>query len=238
MVCILYAQLYDNKCLLHVYMRVYIGSRCSGNLVQDIVFVIQASYNTQFTLQQVKEFVATVSTELLHNSPQTAVGVIVFSRDAAYIHFNLQAYSSLSTLVMAINELPYFSGSIAHINKALTLLVSSAYDGTLGLRNDSSKVAIIITDERISAIAAHHSLNVFDIYVIGPPYVWGLIPFASSPEFVDSTSSFFSTSLQKIKDRILPEMCNGKESVCTYVCRSVFLHEFKKAVGINQCNEK
>ena len=201
----------------------YIGNRCSGNLVQDVVFVIQASFNTQFTLQQVKKFVATVTTELLLNSPQTAVGVIVFSSDA-YIHFNLQAYASLSTLVMAIDQLPYFSGRSGHIDKALALLVSSAHDRTLGLRNDSSKVAIVITDESISAIAAFHSSNVFDVYVIGPPYVWKSIPMASSPEFVDSISSFINTSLQKIKDGILPELCNGKKSVCTYICRSTFFH--------------
>lgn len=172
-----------------------------------------------------KKFVATITTELIRNSPQTAVGVIL-SSTRAYIYFNLQAYTSLSTLLMAINELPYDERAGSYEEKGLTLLLSSAQNGALRLRNNSSKIAIILTDRRpnrysygisgtLSAADALHSSNIFDIYAIGRTSFRQLKLIASSPEFAYSVSSFTSTELQRTKNEILPHLCAGKYSVCT-----------------------
>ena len=186
-----------------------------------MVFVIEANFFSESSFEQMKKFVATITTELIRNSPQTAVGVILFSTEA-YIHFNLQAYTSLSTLLMAINELPYDERTGAYGERGLALLLSSAQNGALGLRNNSSKVAIVITDRRpysisrtLSAADALHSLNIFDIYAIGRTDFRELKSIASSPEFAYSVSSFTSTELQKTKDEILPQLCTGKYFVCT-----------------------
>lgn len=217
--------MYNSEVIIS-YVCIYVGSRCSANLIQDVVFVIKENFFTESSFEQMKKFVASITTELIRNSPQTAVGVILFST-RAYIHFNLQAYTSLSTLLMAINELPYDEERVGSFEeKGLALLLSSAQNGALGLRNDSSKVAIIITDirpsrysygipETLSAADALHSLNIFDIYVIGRTGFRDLKLIASNPEFSYSVSSFTSTELQQTINEILQQLCAGKHSVYT-----------------------
>ena len=145
------------------------------------------------------------------------MGVILFS-NTAYIRFTLQTYTSLSSLLSAINQLPY-SGGGTDTAEALTLLLSTAQNGVLGLRNDSSKVAIVITDGQsndrlatLSAAAALHSLNIFDVYAIGVEgaYVPELEGIASIPEFVFFTDSFTSDGLNQLQERILPQLCNSE----------------------------
>ena len=160
---------------------------------------------------------AVITTELIRNSSRSSVGVILFDSNA-HIQFSLQTYTSLNSLLSAINNLPY-SGGGTDTAEALTLLLSSAQNGTLGLRNDSFKVVIVITDGRsssssatLSAAARLHASNIFDVYAVGVDgaYLPELQGIASSPDFVFFTSSFNSTGLQQLQDGILPQLCNSK----------------------------
>ena len=194
-----------------------IGSRCSSNLIQDVVFVIDTSGSIGSTrFQLIREFTANITTELIRNSPRSAVGIILFG-STAYIRFSLQTYTNLSSLLSAINQLPY-SGGGTDTDEALTLLLSTAQNGVLGLRNDSSKIAIIITDGQssdrsatLSAAAALHASNIFDVYAIGVDgaNLDELEGIASNPNFVFFTSSFNSTGLQLLQSRIVPQLCDG-----------------------------
>ena len=169
----------------------------------------------QFPL--IRDFTANLTSELFRSSPQSTAGVI-FIQSYAEIWFNLQTYTNLSALLTAINQLPYRGGTPA-ISKALTLLLSTAQDEALGLRSDSSKLAIVISGGRSSnqsatssAAAALHASNIFDIYAVG---VGGadlneLEAIASGPEFVFFTSFLNSVNLQQLKVKILQQMCNGK----------------------------
>ena len=106
-------------------------------------------------------------------------------------------------------------------------MLSSAQNGTLGLRSSSSNVAIVITDGRSnsrtatsSAASVLRASNIFDIYTVG---VGGadlteLRAIASSPEFVFFTSSFTSFGLQQLQVGILQELCfQGSKNIihCT-----------------------
>ena len=192
------------------------------------MFVIDTSGSIGSTrFQLIREFTANITTELFHNSPRSAFGVILFS-SSAYIEFNLQAYDNLNSLLSAINQLPYNGGG-TDTAEALTLLLSTAQNGALGLRQDSSKVAIVITDGRsnsqsatISAAAALHASNIFDVYAVGVDGadVTELEGIASSPEFVFFTNYFNYNGLQQLQDRIIPELCACKYSIScvrTYV---------------------
>jgi len=181
------------------------------------VFVIDASRRIRSSrFQYIREFTANITTELISNSPRTAVGVILFG-SSAHIQFNLRAHTSLNTLLSAINLLPY-SGGLTNTAEALTLLLSSAQNGTLGLRSDASPVAIVITNGRStyatsSAAAALHASNIFDVFAVGVNRadVTELQIIASNPEFVFFTNSFNSSSLQQLhEDRILPHLCTCK----------------------------
>ena len=168
--------------------------------------------------QLIREFTADITTELIRNSPRSSVGVILFS-DIAYIRFSLQTYTSLSSLLSAINNLPYNDGPSTDTDEALALLLSTAQNGVLRLRSDSSKVAIIITDGQsssrtatLSAAARLHASNIFDVYAVGVAgaYLPELRGIASSPDFVFFTSSFNSSGMQQLKDILMPQLCSGK----------------------------
>ena len=185
-----------------------------------MVFVIDTSGSIGFSnFQMIRNFVANITTELIQNSPQSAVGVILYN-DRAWIQFNLQAYTNLSTLLSAIYRLPY-SGGGTDTAEALTLLLSSAQNGTLGLRNDSSNVAIVITDGHsnsqsatLSAANLLHASNIFDVFAVGIDGAdqTELQGIASSPKFVFFSSSFSGTRLQELQDNILSELCSSKYS--------------------------
>ena len=197
----------------------YIGSGCSGNSVLDVVFVIDTSGSIgSSNFQLIREFTANITAELIRNSPRSSVGVILFSSNA-HIQFNLQTYASLNSLLSAINRLPYDDGSSTDTAEALTLLLSTAQNGVLRLRSDSSKIAIVITDGQSSsssatssAAAALHASNIFDVYAVGidGADLTEIRGIASSPEFVFFTNSFNNTGLQQLQDRILPQLCNSK----------------------------
>ena len=222
-------------------MCIYItGSRCSGDSVLDVVFVIDTSGSIGFPrFQLIKEFIADITTELIRNSPRSSVGVILFS-SYAHIEFNLQTYTSLSSLLSAINNLPY-SGGGTDTAEALILLLSSAQNGTLGLRNDFSKVAIVITDGEsnsqsatLSAAARLHASNIFDdVYAVGVDGadLTELQGIASSPDFVFFTNSFNSSGLQQQEDRLISQLCGGKY---TYITCIIFCG-WIKSYTLNQC---
>ena len=167
--------------------------------------------------QLIRQLIANITTELIHNSPRSAVGVILFG-SSSHIEFNLQAYDNLNSLLSAINQLPYKGGG-TNTAEALTLLLSSAQNGALGLRSGSSKVAVIITDGQsnsqsatLSAAAALHASNTFKVYAVGVDGadVTELEGIASSPELVFFTNY---NGLQQLQDRIIPESCASKYSI-------------------------
>jgi len=184
------------------------------------VFVIDASFfafGGSFRFQMIREFTASITTELISNSPRSAVGVILFGSNA-HIQFNLRAHNSLNTLLSAINQLPYRGGG-RNTAEALTLLLSSAQNGSLGLRSYSTRVAIVITvgssnnqSATLSAAAALHTSNIFDVFVVGDTGddVTELQAIASNPEFVSFTSFYYSSELQQLQDRILLQFCACK----------------------------
>ena len=201
------------------YQYIGTGRRCSGSSVQDLVFVIDESGSIGSSrFQMIREFVGDIATELILQSPRSAVGVILFD-DIARIQFNLRAHTSLSSLLSAINRLPYNGGG-TDTAEALRLLLSSARNGALGIRSDTSNVAIVITDGRsnsrsatLSAAAALHASNIFDVFAVG---VGGaglteIEAIASSPEFVFFSSSFTSFSLQQLQERIIAQLCTRKK---------------------------
>ena len=167
--------------------------------------------------QSIRQFIANITTKLFHNRISPAVGVITFN-NSARLYFNLQAHADLSTLLSAIENIPYHGGT-TNTAAALRLLLSTAQDGTLGLRNDSSKIAIVITDgdstypnATSSAATTLHASNIFDVNAVG---IAGanrpeLRRIANNSEFVFFANSFNSTDLQQLQETILPELCISK----------------------------
>ena len=169
--------------------------------------------------QLIREFIANITVEVISKSSSSAVGVILFN-DTAHIEFDLKTYTNLSALLSAISQLPY-SGGKTNIFNALRTLLLSGQNGLLKLRKDSSKVAVVITNEEFiglsvtSYIAATlHDVNMFDVFAIGAEgtNLTQLQAIASSPELVFAINSFSRIALQQLQDQVIPEMYDGKYS--------------------------
>jgi len=193
-------------------------------VVKDIVFVIDTSSSIgSFQFQRIRTFVARVTTDLKLNSPESRVGIILFDRFTR-LQFNLQRHTSLSTLLPAINPgLPYFGDFSTNTANALQFLLSSAQNGVLGIRNETSNIAIVITDGRSdntnltqSAAAALHVANIFDIYAIGfgSADINELHTIASDPSFVYFTNFFSDFITQQLETNLTDQLCSGKSIAC------------------------
>ena len=184
------------------------------------MFVIDTSSSIgTFQFQMVREFVDNFTINLKLHSPESSIGVILFD-NFARINFTLGEHTSLTTLSPAINPgLPYFRGFRTNTAGALRLLLSTARNGILGIRNETSNIAIVITDGQSdnqfstqSAAAALHGANIFDVYAIG----YGsadtneLNTIASDPHFVYFTNFFNQFDIQQLQMNLIDQLCSCK----------------------------
>ena len=200
-----------------------------------------------YRFQMVREFVNNMTINLKLNSPESSVGVILFD-NFARIHFNLEAHTSLTTLSPAINPgLPYSRGFGTDTAGALRLLLSSAQNGLLGIRNDSSNIAIVITDGRSnnqfstrSAAAALHAANIFDVYAIGygSADINELNTIANDPNFVYFTNFFDRFDIQQLQMNVSDQLCSCKYLlsciiVCTvYIYIYIYIYIYKHTMTV------
>ena len=195
---------------------------CPRHIVRDVVFVIDTSSSIGFSrFQLVRELAENITITLKLNSPETLFGLITFDTFAQF-EFNISKHTDLSTLLPAINPgLPYYSGFGTNTSSALSLLLSGSVEGGfLQLRENTSKVAIVITDSishRLpslqSAENSLHATNIFDIYAVGitdNSYYWNFRPMAGNPFYYSFTRIFTSRSAQQLKEDIIELLCSSK----------------------------
>jgi len=148
---------------------------------------------------------------------RSLVGTIIYSTDAN-IHFNLLEHTNASTLLPALKNLPYTRGT-SNTHLALRLLLGSAQNGRMRLRNGYPHIAIVVTDGKFASGEATirqanrlHSANIFQVYAvgIGDFDVTGLNKIATSPSLVSSTTSFNFTAIQELEQRVIQQFCQCK----------------------------
>ena len=204
---------------------------CSSGVVQDVVFVIDTSSSIgSYRFQLVRELIENITASVAVNSPETLFGLITFDNYARF-EFNITRHTDLSTLLPAINPgLRYYRGHDTNTASALSLLLyGSAEDGVLHLRNETSKVAIVITDYNSddynyyyyyysssssslqSAANSLHAANIYDVYAvgIGNNNYEELQLIASDPSFVFSTYSLNSYTAQQLVEDVVNPLCSG-----------------------------
>ena len=184
------------------------------------MFVIDSSYYVgSYQFQMIREFVDNITVSLKLNSPESSVAVILYDYTAR-IYFNLEAHTSLSTLSPAINPgLPYYYGYSRNTSAALRLLLSSAQNDSLGIRNETSNIAIVITGGQSddyystqSAAAALHAANIFDVYAIGydSANIYELNTIASDPHFVYFTNFYNTYDIEELRMNVTDQLCSCK----------------------------
>ena len=175
----------------------------------------------------IREFVDNITVSLKLNSPESSVAVILYDYTAR-IHFNLEAHTSLSTLSPAIDPgLPYYYNNGRDTAAALRLLLSSTQNGSLGIRNKTSNIAIVITGGRSdyqnstqSAAAALHTANIFDVYAIGYDRAdnYELNTIASDPHFVYFTAFYNRYDIEELQMNITDQLCSCKKLIILLLC--------------------
>jgi len=149
---------------------------------------------------------------------ESLVGVILYSGTAS-IHFDLLEYTNKVTLLSAINPgIPYLGGG-TNTAGALTLLLSSAQNGRLGLRNGRTHLAVVITDGASDSplstqIAANqiHSANIFDeVYAVGVggADVTELNRIATNPSSVLFTHQFDAAVIRILRRNLTTQLCES-----------------------------
>ena len=211
----------------------YIG--CTKRVGRDVVFVIDTRYyytsGTGSRFQLVRELIESIIINIKLNSPETLFGLITFDNIARF-EFNISEHTNLSTLLPAINPgLPYYSGSRTNTASALRLLLSGSVEGGyLQLRENTSKVAIVIingytSDDYSLRSAANslHAANIFDVYAIGTGInrYSELKLIASDPSLIFSTTSLTSSTAQQIEKFVTDKLCTGNYFLCNYVVCSL-----------------
>ena len=190
---------------------------CTIDEVKDVVFLIDTYYTTTlYEFQMIREFVDNITINLKLKTPESLIGVILFDRGAR-IEFNLTTHTSLSTLSPRINPgLPYTYDYIRNTAAALNLLLSSTQNGSLGIRNETSHIAIVITGgwsdySTQFAAAALHAANIFDVYAIGynGADINELNTIASDPNFVYFTN-FNRNISEELKIILTNQLCSCK----------------------------
>ena len=204
---------------------------CSSGVVQDVVFVIDTSSSIgSYRFQLVRELTENITTSIAVNSPETLFGLITFDNYARF-EFNITRHTDLSTLLPAINPgLPYYRGYSTNTARALSLLLSeSMEDGLLQLRNETSKVAIVITDgysssssSLQSAANSLHAANIYDVYAvgIGNNNYYELQLMASDSSFVLSTYNLTTLTSQLLGEDVVDHLCSSK-------CLVMYVHTIR-----------
>ena len=178
------------------------------------MFVLDTSISLAEYYNQLRQFTTNITSMLDIGLEESLVGLILYSTDAT-IHFNLLEHTNVSTLLQALDTFPSTSGT-SNTHLALSLLLRSAQNGRLGLREGRPHVAIIVTDgkstrgeEAFRQANKLHRANIFDVYTvgIGDVDVEGLNEIASSPSSVFTTDIF---SLAAIEQRIIQRLCLSK----------------------------
>ena len=194
---------------------------CTGGAVKDVIFVIDTSSSIGFSrFQLVREMAESITTSIAVNSPESLFGLMTFDNSARF-QFNIFRHTELSTLLPAINPgIPYNRGFRTNTGDALwDLLSGGRQGGFFRLRNETSNVAIVITEGFSSsnsflrsAASSLHAANIYDVYAvgIGSNSFSELRLIASDPSFVFSTSFLSSFTAEQLVDDLLQQLCTSK----------------------------
>ena len=194
---------------------------CLG-VVKDVVFVVDTSGFIGFSrFQLVRELIENITIILKVNSPESLFGLITFD-DYAKFEFGISTHTDLNTLLPVINPgLPYYDrGFRTNTASALNLLLFGAREGgTLGLRRETSNVAIVITEGHTISFSSLqstanllHAANIFDVYAVRiSGYSLSEIQLiASDPSFVFFTSFLNNSTAQQLEEQVIEMLCSSK----------------------------
>jgi len=154
---------------------------------------------------------------------ESLAGVIQFSTSFR-IEFNLLEYTDRTSLLTALNPNLHYIRGYTNTAGALDLLLTSAQNGSMGLRLNHPHIAIVITDgksninenETIPNAQRVHASNIFQqVYAVGVGNFDAveLNAIASDPSLVLSTRDFNSTAIKQLQQELSQRLCTDTGSM-------------------------
>ena len=203
----------------------------------DVVFVLDTSIsiNNEQNFAVMKDFVKNTADLININVNDSLAAVILFAGNA-WISFSVTEYTEKDDFQKAVDDIKYEEVKQVGTNTpdALNLLRIAGQDGRLGLRNDTIKIVVLITDGRPNlkhlnisnnqatddtqeAATRLHNSDIYDqIYSVGiegnKPIGRVLNVIANPPSLVFSITGFDATLFQQLTQNFTSSFCNGKEN--------------------------
>ena len=201
--------------MLHDFCPVINFIACE-NAGIDLVFVLDSSGSIgEDRWDIITEFTVNITKSLTIGLVDSLIGVILFSAKVQ-LQFNLMKHTSATTLIPELRNLPYLE-SVRNTGSALRLLLSSAQDGSMELRDGRAHVAIVVTDgestdmnDTIDAARSLHAAGIYAVFAagLGGSDITELNTIASDSSLVFSSTQFNAETVMKLTDQIIDTVCN------------------------------
>lgn len=185
----------------------------------DIIFILDSSGSVgSSNFQLMKNFVHDTVNGFDVGPNSVHVGVISYASSYTF-HFYLSTYSSKSSVLSAISNIPYTGGgtnTAGAINAARNIGFTTG-KGARPLNQGIPRIAIVVTDGKsnsyyatVSAAAAMHNAGIigFAIGIAGAD-INELNQIASKPLYVSFIHSFNANLLSNLQVAISQETCEG-----------------------------
>ena len=201
----------------------------------DVVFVLDTSVSikTEENFGTMRDFLKNTA-DIISISLNDSLAAVVLFAGSAWIRFSLTEYTDLNSFRSAVNDIKYKEVKQKGTNTpdALNLLRIAGQDGRLGLRNDTVKVVVMITDGRPNlkhlniprgqatadtkeAATKLYDSGIYDyVYSIGiegTRHIGRVLNFiAYPPSLVFLLTGFDATLFQQLTNNFTLSFCNGE----------------------------
>ena len=201
----------------------------------DVVFALDTSVSvkTEENFGTMRDFLKNTA-DIMNISLNDSLAAVVLFANSAWIRFPLTEYTDLNSFRNAVNDIKYEAVKQSGTNTpdALNLLRIAGQDGRLGLRNDTVKVVLMITDGRPNlkhmniprrqaiadtqeAATRLHESGIYDhVYSVGiegTRHIGRALKFiAYPPSLVFLLTGFDATLFQQLTNNFTLSICNGE----------------------------
>ncbi|XP_042253059.1 collagen alpha-1(XII) chain-like, partial [Thunnus maccoyii] len=193
------------------------GSQCESTAKADIMLLVDGSYSiglTNFAI--IRSFLNQTVSNFDIGPDKVQIGLVQYSDDPN-TEWQLNTHQTKKSLMRAIANLPYKGGN-TYTGEALKHILHNNFKPNVGMRADSHKIAILITDgksqDNVSLASQHLRDTGIEVYAIGVKSANEdeLRVIASDPikNHVYTLSDF--SSLLDIVDNLTINLCNSTNS--------------------------
>nr|XP_014263936.2 collagen alpha-1(XII) chain-like [Maylandia zebra] len=212
-----------------------IDTQCNTTAKADIVLLLDGSWSIgQINFQTIRNFIAHMVSVFNIGPDSVQIGLTQYSNKPK-TEWNLNAHPTKESLLRAVAALPYRGGNTL-TGMALNYILKNSFKPKVGLRPDSHKIGVLITDGKSQDEVILASQNLRDsgieLYAIGVKNAdeYELRSIASDPDDIHMYNVYDFQFLVDITDELSVNLCNsvkGSEAPTNLVTSEVTQSSFR-----------